>query len=124
MLVKVVKDSIIYQGNIYKTGTTFEIDDVIAEQLIQDGNVVAYSNEVKEEVAEDSHEEQKTMTGTLDTNQLSEMTYQDLKKLASDMGLSANGTKKELIERISKVEVEVTEEDEVEGEAPNTSMPE
>ena len=37
----------------------------------------------------------------LDPEQLSTMNYNDLKKLAKDMGLNATGTKEELIERIA-----------------------
>lgn len=39
--------------------------------------------------------------GHLDPKDLSAMNYNDLKKLAKDMGVSAAGTKEELIERIS-----------------------
>lgn len=37
----------------------------------------------------------------LDPEQLSTMNYNDLKKLAKDMGLNASGTKEELVERIA-----------------------
>lgn len=127
MKVLVVKDSVIYQGQIYKTNTSFDLDDVLAKELIKNGIVVAYGNEKEEKVAvEDSQEEQKaTVEGEISKEMLEEMKYQELKKLASDMGLDASGKKEELIERISKetVEVEVEAEEE-EEELPNTSMPE
>ena len=127
MKVLVVKDSVIYQGQIYKTNTSFDLDDVLAKELIKNGIVVAYGNEKEEKVAvEDSQEEQKaTVEGKISKEMLEEMKYQELKKLASDMGLDASGKKEELIERISKetVEVEVEAEEE-EEELPNTSMPE
>lgn len=125
MLVKVIKDSIIYHGNIYKTGTSFEIDDAIAKELIQNGNVVAKGNETAEEVAE-----QTTVEGTISKEQLESMKYQELKKLASDLGINASGTKEELIDRIANEPVEaepeaIIEDDEEESEElPNTSMPE
>ena len=47
----------------------------------------------------------ETMTGTLDIEELREMHYNDLKKLAKEMGLDASGTKNELVERIAAAKV-------------------
>lgn len=123
MLIKVIKDSIIYKSEIKAVNAEFECDDAIADSLI------------KRKLAE----KVETFKGFLDPEHLAdEFSYQELKKLASDMGLSAKGTKDELIERISAVEVETGEivgeekidevlsdenEDEPE-ELPNTEMPE
>lgn len=133
MKVLVVKDSVIYQGQIYKTNKSFDLDDVLAKELIKNGIVVSYSNKKEEVVAEsaseDSPEEQKevkTVTVTFDKESLEEMKYQELKKLASDMGLDASGKKEELVERIANelVEVDTDEVAEDEEDLPNTSMPE
>lgn len=133
MKVLVVKDSVIYQGQIYKTNTSFDLDDVLAKELIKNGIAVSYSNKKEEVVAEsaseDSPEEQKevkTVTVTFDKESLEEMKYQELKKLASDMGLDASGKKEELVERIANelVEVDTDEVAEDEEDLPNTSMPE
>ena len=132
MKVTVIKDSVIYNGVIYKEEQSFEACDAIAESLIERG----YVKEITEA---------PIMTGNLDRNQLEEMSYPELKRLASQMGLSANGKKDELIARICAVEVDVevegdntdddenaapdenvgdTEGDNSNGDLPNTSMPE
>lgn len=48
----------------------------------------------------------ETLTGTLDMEELREMHYNDLKKLAKEMGLEAGGTKDELVERIARAKAE------------------
>ena len=50
-----------------------------------------------------------------DEADLEEMTTADLKKLAKEMGVSTAGTKKEIIQRIAEVEVEIGTE--AEGDA-------
>ena len=129
MKVEVIKDSIIHDGNIYPTGAVFELDDVIANGLIQNGNVVAFSDIINLEVAEDSQEEHEGKSAHISKETLNEMSYQALKKLAADMGVGANGTKEELIEKIFNVEIEVEDEaivDEMpaDEEGPATGMPE
>ena len=127
--VKVIKDSVIYDGKIYKLDDTFKLDDIIATELIKNGNVVAFQEAeiIEPDNAEDSQVEQDVLTGTLDAEDLKSMKKDDLVRLAQQMGLDTKGTKDELIERISNVEVEVDEEeeDDVEetDELPNTSMP-
>ena len=51
------------------------------------------------------------MTGHLDIKDLEKMKKDDLKALAKDMGISDDGTVKELAARIAAEEVEVPEED-------------
>lgn len=51
------------------------------------------------------------MTGHLDIKNLEKMKKDDLKALAKDMGISDDGTVKELAARIAAEEVEVPEED-------------
>ena len=48
---------------------------------------------------------EEILTGTLDTEELQEMHYNDLKKLAKEMKLDASGTKDELVERIAAAKV-------------------
>ena len=48
---------------------------------------------------------EEILTGTLDTEELKEMHYNDLKKLAKEMKLDASGTKDELVERIAAAKV-------------------
>ena len=136
--VKVIKDSVIYDGKIYKSNTKddeFECDEVIAKSLSKDGYVVEFQEGEFKEADDkgDSQEEQENITGHLSKEDLEEMTYPNLKKLAKDMGIPATGTKEELIEKIVKEEVEIPsdaivdeedEEDESSDEMPNTSMPE
>lgn len=53
------------------------------------------------------------MTGHLDIKNLEKWKKDDLKKLAKEMGISDEGTVKELAARIAAEEVEVPEEDEL-----------
>lgn len=62
------------------------------------------------EAAKAIFDKQETVTGHLDPAQLETMSYNELKKLAKDMGLETSGTKPELIERIAEVEVVAGEE--------------
>ena len=81
---------------------------------------------IKLKVAEEVAAEEKPATGHLDAGQFADYSYNELKKLAKDMGLSASGTKEELIERISATEVEIPEEDseeDSEGEDANEEPP-
>lgn len=56
--------------------------------------------------------ESETVPGHLDGGSLEEYNINELRKLAKDLGVSSKGTKKELIERISEVEVSAPEDDE------------
>ena len=113
------KESVIYNGSIYEYGNELEMDKAIAESLIERG----YAKEVAEvEAVIDEEtttaEQGESSESNYDTEDLSEMSYQNLKKLAKEMGLNAAGTKEELIERIS-----ACEDTDMEDEAPNTDMP-
>lgn len=63
------------------------------------------------------------VTGHLDAESLKEYSYNDLKKLAKDLGLSAKGSKEELIERIAATEVEYPEAEDTEDEEVDTEEP-
>ena len=122
MKVTVIKndESVIYGGNIYKCGESFEVDDLIGKSLMERGYVAAEG-------------ESQTESGHLDEAQLRAMPYPSLKRLAADMGVSAVGDKETLIARICAVEVdceapsddeEEFEDEEPSDELPNTDMPE
>lgn len=123
MFVKVIKESVIYNKKIYGKDDSFEINDNIGKSLIERG----YVKEV-------DAEEKDVLTGEVDNSQLNELSYQELKALASQNGLSAKGTKDELIARIresAEAIPEATEpkeeeiaDDDISGDLPNTSMPE
>lgn len=121
-------ESVIYGGNVYVCGQSFDVADAIGESLAKRGYV-----EIMDEA--------KMQTGYLDADQLNEMSYPDLKRLAAQMGVDASGKKDELIAKICAVEVEVesdasqeaafepqsedgAEVDSTPTELPNTDMPE
>lgn len=133
MYVNVIKEneSVIYHGKIYGHGASFEVDEAIGKSLVERGYVVCIGDEAK------------MQTGYLDADQLGEMSYPDLKRLAAQMGLDATGKKDELIARICGVEIFYEEETNAEdndvdteaedsdadadvedSELPQTSMPE
>ncbi len=101
----------------------FECDDAQAARLVRLG-VAAYVTEQqattepsKDPVADSKEPEQTTgsepekATGHLDREQLESMDYNELKKLAADMGVKATGKKKaDLIDAIAAVEVELGDE--------------
>ena len=116
-------ESVICGGKIFRENDTFEVDDVVAKSLIERGYV-------KEVTNTDTEDEAELKTGYLDKNELEEMSYSELRRLAAQMGLDATGKKTDLIERISGEEVTVGDETEAEDEAeeadgdlPNTAMP-
>ena len=65
---------------------------------------------------QETEETEETVTGHLDPAQLETMSYNELKKLAKDMGLATDGKKEELIERIAAEEVIVEPDAVVAGE--------
>lgn len=121
MLAKVIKndESVIYNGKIYCHGDEFEINEAIGKSLIERGYIAGIEDDVKEDDIEN-------------------MSYPELKSYAKELGLSASGTKEDLIFRIKQhladLENAETEddaegddaetEDDAEDELPDTSMPE
>lgn len=95
----------------------FVCDDAQAARLVSLG-VAVYVNEQQaapEPKADPAvgGEPEKT-TGHLDPEQLEAMEYNELKKLAADMGVTPKGKKKaDLIEAITAAEVEPGDEDEL-----------
>lgn len=106
----------------------FDIDEAQAERLVSLG-VAKYATTTEENVkaaekAEEADEDEK-LTGHLDADQLGEMSYDELKKLAADMGVTPKGKKKDdYIEAICAAEVEAGEEDEDELPDLNAADPE
>ena len=67
-------------------------------------------DEVIDEYADDGEEDEECISDSDESVCLYDLDYNDLKKMAKDMGLSAKGTKDELIARIAKAQVMVPEE--------------
>lgn len=72
-------------------------------------------NSNAEDSTDQSADEAELQVGYLDEADLEEMSAADLKKLAKEMGVSTAGTKKEIIQRIAEIEVEIGTE--AEGDA-------
>ena len=100
----------------------FECDDEHADRLVKLGVAVYVLNKAEEPVApeeetavpaEEPEEAAPETSGEhLDPAQLEEMSYNDLKKLAADMGVKPEGkTKADYIASIAAAEVEPGEED-------------
>lgn len=82
--------------SIDKDSEPIEVADTEAERLVNLG-VAAYASE-------------KLIAGHLDAGQFADCSMKELQKLAKDMGLKANGSKEELIARITAKEVYASEE--------------
>lgn len=76
-----------------------------------------------EKKVEDSAEEKVTGELSVTADELREMKYADLKKLASDMGVSAKGKRDEIIARILNEEVEVSVEETKEAKEKDNIIP-
>jgi len=86
----------------------------LADIIESEGNTTAIPAEKvskKAEVAPPANVEEKTTSGTLSKESLDAMKYNDLKKLAKEMGVEPNGTREAITERLLGVEVEAPEED-------------
>lgn len=105
----------------------FEIDEAQAERLVSLGVAEYATGETVAKAAENAEEtdEGKKLTGHLDADQLGAMDYNELKKLAAEMGVTPKGKKKDdYIEAICAAEVEAGEEDEDELPDLNAADPE
>lgn len=125
------EESVIYQGNIYRYGDSFEVDDSIGKSLIERGYIKGETDN------SDLFDEDEVCDVKAE---LEKMSYPQLKAYASKLGVSASGKKEELIARIleflaedenedetdfEEVDGKDSDEDEEPGdELPNTSMPE
>lgn len=120
-----------------KESKPFELEDSKALRLISEGvaeavNTGDISDDKAAKVPEPTSDDDKavnvpdpntnntsvnipgpeTVSGHLDDGSLEEYNINELRKLAKDLGVSSKGTKKELIDRISEVEVSAPEDDE------------
>ena len=77
-------------------------DDIIAQlQFIKkEEQLVLIDALVKSDAVFEAAKELATETDQMDSEELEAMSYNDLKKLAKKMGLSAEGKKEEIVERI------------------------
>lgn len=99
----------------------FEIDDAQAERFVSLG-VAKYATATEEAVQEpetipgtnEDTEEGEQLVGHIDADQLGAMSYNELKKLAADMGVKPEGNKKDdYIAAICAADVYADDEDEL-----------
>lgn len=81
----------------------FEVEEKEGERLIRMGYAVKVRDGAMPEEACGGGEPENGETGSI-AEELGEMTKKDLEKVAKDMGIPANGTKNELIQRIMEEE--------------------
>ena len=87
-----------------KNSKPFELEDSKALRLISEG--------VAEAVNGEPVPDNDGVTGNLDADKLDDLSINDLRKIAKDLGVSASGSKKELIKKICDVEVSAPADDE------------
>ena len=105
-----------------KNSKPFELEDSKALRLISEGVAEAVNGEpVPDNDGElpdpfcnngEPVPDNEGVTGHLDADQLDDLSINDLRKIAKDLGVSASGSKKELIKKICDVEVSAPAEDE------------
>ena len=105
-----------------KNSKPFELEDSKAHRLISEGVAEAVNGEpvpdnegeLPDPFCNDGEPvpDNEGVTGHLDADQLDDLSINDLRKIAKDLGVSASGSKKELIERICDVEVSAPADDE------------
>lgn len=114
MRIKIVVGSYGYRKSdtspvelIDKNSEPIDVSVAEAERLIGLGiaEEVSYTEPVVDET-------ETPVTGHLDVEALKDYTVPELRALAKDLGLKTGGTKDELIERITAVEVGIPSEDE------------
>lgn len=100
-------------ASIYLSVATEETKEVVAEV-----EEVETNEEVVEESTEEVEESNDEIQEGKDAVDLEGMSYNDLKKLAKELNLSAKGTKSELVDRIKEAQgiLVVDEEEEAEDE--------
>lgn len=100
-------------------GLTDAINKIIAEMSDEVPTSKPNKSADVEPAETETPKEIEEVEGHLDLEQLSKMKFADLKKLARDMGISTEGTRKEIIERVAKAKVSApAEEAETEEEVP------
>lgn len=125
MLVKIINGNYgHYDNGIVSLKTPdskpFELEDSKAKRIIGLGVAVKVDSsdeepagELTEESADETaDDEEVSIKGHLDAEQLTEYSKEELKNLAKDLGVSTSGSKEQLIDRIIAVEVEAPVADE------------
>lgn len=85
-------------------------------KIMVNGQEPSEPDKAQEETTENQNSNAEDSTDqSADEAELEEMSAADLKKLAKEMGVSTAGTKKEIIQRIAEIEVEIGTE--AEGDA-------
>lgn len=100
-----------------KNPDVFTEDKAIADAAVATG----YFGLVEETDGEGSTGAGEQITGHLDKEQLESMEYNDLKKLAADLGVDTKVVKKkaDLIEAVAAIEVSVPKQEETPGSEEN-----
>lgn len=138
MAIKIIRGTYGYRaknGQIEpktKKDAAFSLTEEQEARLVKKGIAVYVGREEgkTEEVAPEQHQDESSdvsgapVPGDLGEEQLEEMSYNDLKHLAKEMGLSASGTKEELMERIAEAEASCSDEDGEEPPAFSAAEPE
>lgn len=104
---EIVPDSVLVPGAIARMIAAGKIAESAEGPLLP--SAASLETEATDEVH--AEEENEVVTGHIDAEQLEEMSYNDLKAMAKEMGLSTKGTKDELIARIAAAEVMVPAEE-------------
>ena len=104
---EIVPDSVLVPGAITRLILAGKIAESAEGPLLPS----AASLETEETDSVQAEENKEMIAGHLDAEQLEEMSYNDLKAMAKEMGLSTKGTKDELIARIAAAEVMVPAEE-------------
>ena len=125
MIAKVIStnESVIYNGKIYGFDDEFEVSDEIGKFLIERGLIAGKTDNANLFPEDEVEDVEEILEAVEMRNDIDEMSYPELKSYASELGLSASGTKVELIERIKEHFADLDEAEETE-ELPDTSMPE
>ena len=87
-----------------------ELEVGVAEEVVEepksDKNTTAKKSPTKKQTAEvEETETTSEVSGSFDREQLDEMKYNDLKKLAKDLGVSAKGDRETIIDAILEADV-------------------
>ena len=118
--IKLTGNVLSYRGwgkTATKRDPVVEVDTWAAvEEAVASGCFVLLDEPAEKKPEKEQAEPTEEKTGTLDPEQLSTMKFDDLKRLAEDMGIDVSGIRKktDLVAAIAAVEVEYAEDDDSE----------
>lgn len=98
-----------YAGEVREVEDSYILNDLMKAGYVEPVEPVEAESK-NPQMNSDSEDEAVLMEGTLDAEDLEEMTVPALRALAKQMGLDDTGKKAELIERISAAKVSVDAE--------------